>query len=72
MRFTNLEKLYQLSVPKLIIAVTLEKRENLKLGKFGSRGGMVGNKDPKRNRNNEDGSQPSSGPESRCGWGAYT
>jgi hypothetical protein len=45
----------------------------VKFGNFGPRGGLVGNIDSKRTRNNEDGSQrPSSGPGSRGGRGAYT
>jgi hypothetical protein len=48
------------------------KGTKVKFGNFASRGGMVGNKDPKRPRINEDGSQrPSSGPGSRGGKGGY-
>jgi hypothetical protein len=48
------------------------KGSKVKFGNFASRGGMVGNKDPKRPRINEDGSQrPSSGPGSRGGKGGY-
>ena len=48
------------------------KGTKVKFGNFAARGGMVGNKDPKRPRINEDGSQrPSSGPGSRGGRGGY-
>jgi hypothetical protein len=48
------------------------KGTKVKFGNIALRAGMVGNKDPKRPRINEDGSQrPSSGPGSRGGKGEY-